>query len=620
WNALHPQTKPLVYMTYIGVKEATSDWADALKTEMMKNPGYFQIAQIGLSMTYDGTASSHYEQDVAAGLYDKQISAFIDGLQALAMPAYVRIGYEFNGVAWNGYAPATYKQAFIRITNMMRARGVEAATVWNFAMDGVMNFQDYYPGDAYVDWWAFNVFAANHLTDPNVYRFLDSARAHGRPVLIGETTPRSVGVLDGQQSWNKWFVPFFALIHSRPEIKEFSYINWDWSQYAQWSTWGDARLEKNSVVRANFAGEMDSTQYLHASSESAFRKTLGYADAAPPATPGTISVVQNAYPLKLNWNAVTDLSGLSHYCIYKHGVLADYALTLPYADKTVVAGDTITYAVTAMDRAGNESAATPGLRVTVPSVLAKAVNGEFNNALDGWHLSSYATGAAGTIVIDSSSVLSGRNSSLTTVTQSSGTDWHLQLWQYLTVHSKYKYKISFRAKASAPKTIGVCVQQSASPYAVYFNGSHALTTTPQTFVDSVVVNTALMAKLEFFLGSSALAKVWIDSVSILEISPTVTSVDDRPTPVPAMYALHQNFPNPFNPTTTTIAYSLPMSSPVSLKIFDVMGREVATLVQGEKPAGTHTQRWNASGVSSGIYFYRLQAGLYSETRRMLILK
>src|ERR1035437_128534 len=176
WNIMHPLDKPLIYMTYINLKDVTSDWADGLKADLMSHGGKFQIPQIGLSMTVEATPPEHFEQDVASRLLDKQIAMFIDGLESLAFPAYVRIGYEFNGVDWNGYQPVTYKQAFIRITNMIRARKLEVATVWNFAMDGVPNFTDYYPGDAYVDWWSLNLFSASHFTDITAQKFLDSAQ------------------------------------------------------------------------------------------------------------------------------------------------------------------------------------------------------------------------------------------------------------------------------------------------------------------------------------------------------------------------------------------------------------------------------------------------------------
>jgi parallel beta-helix repeat protein len=88
--------------------------------------------------------------------------------------------------------------------------------------------------------------------------------------------------------------------------------------------------------------------------------------------------------------------------------------------------------------------------------------------------------------------------------------------------------------------------------------------------------------------------------------------------VPTEYALRQNYPNPFNPATT-IQFALPQSSHVSLKVYDALGRELTTLVSQELNPGYFTIRWNAT-VPSGIYFYRLQAGGYVKTRKMLLLK
>jgi len=567
-------------------------------------------------MTSDGTPSAHYEQDVATGLYDKQIAMFIDGLQAMAIPAYVRIGYEFNGVAWNGYVPATYKSAYIRITNMIRARGIEVATVWDLAMDRVMNYMDYYPGDEYVDWWAINLFSASHFTDSNAKNFMDNAGTHKKPVMIGETTPRSVGVLNGQQSWNQWFAPFFTFIHNYPEVKAFSYIDWNWSQYPQWSTWGDARLEMNPIVGGNFANEMDSLKYLHASTESAFRKTFGSSDNTAPETPGTIAVSQLGYPLQLNWNAVTDPSGLSHYIVYKNGMLSDYTLTLPYSDKNIAAGEVITYAVSAMDRSGNESQKTADMKVTVPSSLSKAVKGEFDNGTQNWQLLTYATGAAASVKIDLNSVISGQKSCEVDLSQVTGTDWHIQLWQWLSIHQGRKYTITFKAKASAARTITLAVQQGASPYTIYFSKAHSLTTTVQTFTDQVTINTNDQAKLEFMLGSST-DSVWIDAVEVVESS-TFTGLDEEAGTTGNLY-LQQNFPNPFN-STTTIKYKVSEPGLVSLKVFNAMGTEVASLVNEKKPKGDYSVEWNATGLADGIYLCRLQSATFSETKKLVLQK
>jgi hypothetical protein len=81
----------------------------------------------------------------------------------------------------------------------------------------------------------------------------------------------------------------------------------------------------------------------------------------------------------------------------------------------------------------------------------------------------------------------------------------------------------------------------------------------------------------------------------------------------------QNYPEPFNPSTT-ISFVLPTRSSVSLKIYDMLGREVSVVVSGELQAGHYTRQWNASAFASGVYFYRLQAGTYSETKKLLLLK
>jgi hypothetical protein len=85
------------------------------------------------------------------------------------------------------------------------------------------------------------------------------------------------------------------------------------------------------------------------------------------------------------------------------------------------------------------------------------------------------------------------------------------------------------------------------------------------------------------------------------------------------FELAQNYPNPFNPTTT-IRYQIPTAETVSLKVYDVLGKEVATLVSGRQEAGSYAVEFNAAGFSSGVYFYRLQAGGFVETKKMMLVK
>jgi hypothetical protein len=86
-----------------------------------------------------------------------------------------------------------------------------------------------------------------------------------------------------------------------------------------------------------------------------------------------------------------------------------------------------------------------------------------------------------------------------------------------------------------------------------------------------------------------------------------------------VFSLDQNYPNPFNPSTT-IRYTIPQKGRVSVKVFDVLGRDVATLVNGEQEAGLHQVVFEASRFATGVYFYHLQAGNFAETRKLLLMK
>jgi hypothetical protein len=88
---------------------------------------------------------------------------------------------------------------------------------------------------------------------------------------------------------------------------------------------------------------------------------------------------------------------------------------------------------------------------------------------------------------------------------------------------------------------------------------------------------------------------------------------------PASFTLMQNYPNPFNPSAK-VSFVIGHSSFVSLKVFDVLGREVAALANEQLVPGTHERTFDASGLSSGVYLYRLTAGAFTSTKRMLLLK
>jgi len=106
---------------------------------------------------------------------------------------------------------------------------------------------------------------------------------------------------------------------------------------------------------------------------------------------------------------------------------------------------------------------------------------------------------------------------------------------------------------------------------------------------------------------------------IEEDSPQNQTVNIEDLITPKTFTLAQNYPNPFNPNTT-IEFAIPQSSNVSLKVYDMTGREVATLVNEFRNTGNYVAIWNASGVSSGVYFYKLVSGNFVETKKMILAK
>jgi len=116
---------------------------------------------------------------------------------------------------------------------------------------------------------------------------------------------------------------------------------------------------------------------------------------------------------------------------------------------------------------------------------------------------------------------------------------------------------------------------------------------------------------------------WTQFGDVINFNAVATGVDGDLWNIPTEFALHQNYPNPFNPSTT-IKYDLPKQADVSVKIYNVLGQEVATLVDENQTAGYYSIQWNGSSrsgyASSGVYFCTIKAGTYNRTIKMLLVK
>ncbi|MBI3005745.1 MAG: T9SS type A sorting domain-containing protein [Ignavibacteriales bacterium] len=154
--------------------------------------------------------------------------------------------------------------------------------------------------------------------------------------------------------------------------------------------------------------------------------------------------------------------------------------------------------------------------------------------------------------------------------------------------------------------------------AKYANGLNAMTAYKGFFPGSLSEGLVVFLGIPFETIHSKPERDAVMGV-VLEFFGVPVGVDPQNTAMPSAFVLEQNYPNPFNPTSR-VQFTVAETRFVSLKVFDALGREIATLVNEEKPPGTYVVPWDASGLGSGVYFYRLTAGDYTGVRKMLFVK
>jgi len=126
-----------------------------------------------------------------------------------------------------------------------------------------------------------------------------------------------------------------------------------------------------------------------------------------------------------------------------------------------------------------------------------------------------------------------------------------------------------------------------------------------------------ISKIKLSASVSASNRFYVDNIIV--ISSAITAIGNHENSRPTGFILSQNYPNPFNPSTK-ISFTMPKHSHVTIKVYDILGNEVATLVNEEKPQGNYTIEFNAKNLVSGVYFYTLKADSFSDTKKLLLLK
>jgi beta-glucanase (GH16 family) len=303
---------------------------------------------------------------------------------------------------------------------------------------------------------------------------------------------------------------------------------------------------------------------------------------------------------------------------------ASYAWTVP-AGAQIASGQgthqiTVNWGTTGGSLGVTISAAGSTVTPTLPVVVANNLlkNPGLGKGVKYWNAIAGGPGKA-TFDIDSMGVVAGNRCMKAVVTTPGANPWDIQFTQSgFPLLSGKQYTVRLKAKADVSgRQVNVSLL-NAGTFAYYGGTTLTLSNTWQEYTCTVTPNQNATGLFTIDLGAQV-GTYRFDDLSVAD--PLLgTGVDaHHQTGIPETVILEQNYPNPFNPSTT-IRYGLPGLSHVTLVVYNTLGQQVATLVQGEQTAGYYEVMFDGTNLPSGVYFYRLQSGGCLETRKLLLAK
>ncbi len=253
-------------------------------------------------------------------------------------------------------------------------------------------------------------------------------------------------------------------------------------------------------------------------------------------------------------------------------------------------------------------------------------NGEFDDGLNFWTNGWINTGggASVTFAVNSGFLLSGENCFEMNIVTGGSNSWDIQRTQDLPLQAGINYTLTFMGMqegSSEPISIFVAFENGDPDYYKYLYEEIVLTGSPTEYgpFEYQAEEDDPAVALKFFPGAHDAIYVYLDAIVVDDGEPEENEIALLPDVRPAAFALQQNYPNPFN-SMTQIQYAVAHEAMVSLTVFDLLGKEVRTLVNEKQPAGMYRVDFNAQDLPGGVYFYHFQAGDFSVTKKMIFLK
>ena len=272
------------------------------------------------------------------------------------------------------------------------------------------------------------------------------------------------------------------------------------------------------------------------------------------------------------------------------------------------------FRVTAVDQSGHESGFSNQEHARISLIEPgenMVVNGDFSHGFAYW---DWLVRSA-----DADYEITGEEELHFIIRDGGGLDWNVQaLYPGISLIQDNEYRLEFDAYAAQSRIVYFDVRKDGDPYTNFSQiGGTVLSPSPHHYSYVFTMADPSETEARIVLNAGAYdSDVYVDNVSLVQVDPNAV---DQEVSIPNTFKLDQNYPNPFNPQTT-ICFNLQNPDHVTLKIYDIKGREITTLTDGYLPAGKHELNWDASEQPSGLYFYVLQAGDYSVTQKMVVQK
>jgi hypothetical protein len=256
---------PQIYAAYLGVHLLDPVLNNTDLARIVNNRGHRYHLNLGIDL-HDPDESINVTA-ILNGDYDAQISNIATKVKSVGVPTFVRPGFEF-GTGSDGAHSGISGSHFILVWNHIRsvfaAVGPDnVAWIWNAVNPNQFDYMSYYPGDSAVDWWGINYFTTGQMN--NSEAFVLAAAAHGKPVIVCESSPIHAGGTDNPANWENWFVPYFGKITGHAHLKAFTYISDPWDRPGFWEEWATSLIDANTPasIRDGYAAEMDDPRYIH---------------------------------------------------------------------------------------------------------------------------------------------------------------------------------------------------------------------------------------------------------------------------------------------------------------------------------------------------------------------